>query len=119
MFSIRTYMTMLKHVQVLIPCNLGRTHWVLARVNLMEGRIYLLDPYRQRVQWEHRLYIDDYVLRTHETTIRLLKSRCNDFSDYDCASLSVTTVNLLQGTSVFIDKTSDLKVSTFFSPHRS
>jgi hypothetical protein len=54
MFSIRTYMTMLKHVQVLIPCNLGRTHWVLARVNLMEGRIYLLDPYRQSVSWEHR-----------------------------------------------------------------
>ena len=48
-------MTMLKHVQVLIPCYLGRTHWVLASVNLREGRIFLLDPFRQKVQWEHRL----------------------------------------------------------------
>ena len=54
MFSIRTYMTMLKHVQVLIPCNLGRSHWVLASVCLKDGRIYLLDPYRQSVSWEHR-----------------------------------------------------------------
>ena len=45
---------MLKHVQVLIPCNLGRTHWVLASVCLKDGRIYLLDPNRQSVLWEHR-----------------------------------------------------------------
>ena len=45
---------MLKHVQVLILCNLGRSHWVLASVCLKDGRIYLLDPYRQSVSWEHR-----------------------------------------------------------------
>ena len=46
---------MLKHVQVLIPCNLGRMHWVLASVSLKKGKIFLLDPFRQRVLWEHRL----------------------------------------------------------------
>ncbi|KAI9194216.1 hypothetical protein LWI28_004044 [Acer negundo] len=39
----------------------------------------------------------------------LLKSRCNDFSDYDYTSLSLATVNLLQGTTMLVDKTSDLE----------
>ena len=44
---------MLKHVQVLIPCNLGHHHWVLASVDLSEGKIYLLDLFRQEVTWDH------------------------------------------------------------------
>ncbi|KAI9196299.1 hypothetical protein LWI28_022753 [Acer negundo] len=32
---------------VLIPCNLGRTHWSLASVDLTTGGIYLMDPFRQ------------------------------------------------------------------------
>ncbi|KAI9165246.1 hypothetical protein LWI28_010355 [Acer negundo] len=184
---------------VLIPCNLGHTHWALASVDLTTGSIYLMDPFRQEMQHlrryssgtlmlgpsltisglEHLLLLcpdcphllydyvvilsedeacrpsigrpdclfdfgfkttrdamsdgttyeegwptgiigtDDYVLRTHETTIMLLKSMCNDFSDYDCTSLSVATVNLLQRTTVLVDKTSDLEVSPFISPHRS
>ena len=48
-------MTMLKHVQVLIPYNLGQMHWVLASVSLKKGKIFLLDPFRQHVSWEHRL----------------------------------------------------------------
>ncbi|KAI9173953.1 hypothetical protein LWI28_009274 [Acer negundo] len=33
---------------VLIPCNIGRTHWALANIDLTAGNIYLFDPYRQR-----------------------------------------------------------------------
>ncbi|KAK0593542.1 hypothetical protein LWI29_038421 [Acer saccharum] len=40
---------------VLIPCNLGREHWVLASLDLREGKIFLLDSFRQQVPWEHRL----------------------------------------------------------------
>ncbi|KAK4848942.1 hypothetical protein QYF36_019046 [Acer negundo] len=39
---------------VMIPCNLGRNHWVLASVDLTQGKIYLLDPFRQEVTWEYR-----------------------------------------------------------------
>ncbi|KAI9174562.1 hypothetical protein LWI28_019242 [Acer negundo] len=39
---------------VLIPCNLGRTHWVLASIDLTAGNIYLFDPYRQEVPFSHR-----------------------------------------------------------------
>ncbi|KAI9186251.1 hypothetical protein LWI28_015261 [Acer negundo] len=39
---------------VLIPCNLGRTHWVLASVDLTTGSIYLMDPFRQEVPFRHR-----------------------------------------------------------------
>lgn len=46
--------TLLKHIQVLIPCNLGRTHWALASVDLTTGSIYLMDPSRQEVPFRHR-----------------------------------------------------------------
>ncbi|KAI9185618.1 hypothetical protein LWI28_008868 [Acer negundo] len=39
---------------VLIPCNLGRTHWALASVDLTTGSIYLMDPFRQEVPFRHR-----------------------------------------------------------------
>ncbi|KAI9194780.1 hypothetical protein LWI28_009135 [Acer negundo] len=39
---------------VLIPCNLGRTHWALASIDLTVGNIYLFDPYRQEVPFSHR-----------------------------------------------------------------
>ncbi|KAI9157168.1 hypothetical protein LWI28_017856 [Acer negundo] len=39
---------------VLIPCNLGRTHWALASIDLTAGNIYLFDPYRQEVPFSHR-----------------------------------------------------------------
>ncbi|KAK4841134.1 hypothetical protein QYF36_026780 [Acer negundo] len=39
---------------VMIPCNLGRNHWVLASVNHTQGKIYLLDPFKQEVTWEYR-----------------------------------------------------------------
>ncbi|KAI9182725.1 hypothetical protein LWI28_028255 [Acer negundo] len=39
---------------VMIPCNLGCNHWVLASVDLTQGKIYLLDPFRQEVPWEYR-----------------------------------------------------------------
>ncbi|KAI9153046.1 hypothetical protein LWI28_004952 [Acer negundo] len=39
---------------VLIPCNLGRTHWALASVDLTTGSIYLMDPFRQEVPFSHR-----------------------------------------------------------------
>ncbi|KAI9198457.1 hypothetical protein LWI28_016187 [Acer negundo] len=39
---------------VLIPCNLGRTHWALASVDLTIGSIYLMDPFRQEVPFRHR-----------------------------------------------------------------
>ncbi|KAK3204721.1 hypothetical protein Dsin_018767 [Dipteronia sinensis] len=34
---------------VMIPCNIGRQHWLLANVDLSTGKIYLLDPFRQEV----------------------------------------------------------------------
>lgn len=46
--------TLLKHLQVLIPCNLGRTHWALASIDLTAGNIYLFDSYRQEVPFSHR-----------------------------------------------------------------
>ncbi|KAI9153910.1 hypothetical protein LWI28_018320 [Acer negundo] len=39
---------------VLIPCNLGRTHWALASIDLTTGNIYLFDLYRQEVSFSHR-----------------------------------------------------------------
>ncbi|KAI9198516.1 hypothetical protein LWI28_017290 [Acer negundo] len=39
---------------VLIPCNLGRTHWALASVDLTTRSIYLMDPFRQEVPFRHR-----------------------------------------------------------------
>ncbi|KAI9159883.1 hypothetical protein LWI28_002849 [Acer negundo] len=39
---------------VLIPCNLGRTHWALASIDLTAGNIYLFNPYRQEVPFSHR-----------------------------------------------------------------
>ncbi|KAI9164851.1 hypothetical protein LWI28_003243 [Acer negundo] len=39
---------------VLIPCNLGLTHWALAIVDLMTESIYLMDPFRQEVPFRHR-----------------------------------------------------------------
>ncbi|KAI9169856.1 hypothetical protein LWI28_018650 [Acer negundo] len=39
---------------VLIPCNLGRTHWAIASVDLTTGSIYLMDPFRQEVPFRHR-----------------------------------------------------------------
>ncbi|KAI9200041.1 hypothetical protein LWI28_001823 [Acer negundo] len=40
--------------RVLIPCNLGRTHWVIAIVDLTTGNIYLMDLFRQQVPFRHR-----------------------------------------------------------------
>ncbi|KAI9159879.1 hypothetical protein LWI28_002789 [Acer negundo] len=39
---------------VLIPCNLGHTHWALASVDLTTGSIYPMDPFRQEVPFCHR-----------------------------------------------------------------
>ncbi|KAK4844594.1 hypothetical protein QYF36_022126 [Acer negundo] len=39
---------------VLIPCNLGRTHWALASVDLTTRSIYLMDPFRQEVPFRYR-----------------------------------------------------------------
>ncbi|KAK1577086.1 hypothetical protein Q3G72_018882 [Acer saccharum] len=39
---------------VLIPCNLGRTHWALASIDLTAGNIYLFDPYKQEVPICHK-----------------------------------------------------------------
>ncbi|KAK4851712.1 hypothetical protein QYF36_017745 [Acer negundo] len=39
---------------VMIPCNLGCNNWVLASVDLTQGKIYLLDQFRQKVTWEYR-----------------------------------------------------------------
>ena len=46
--------TLLKHLQVLIPCNLGRTHWAMASIDLTSGHIYLMDPFRRDVPFRHR-----------------------------------------------------------------
>ena len=45
---------MFKHLEVLIPCNFGRTHWALASIDLTGGNIYLFDSYRQEVPTRHR-----------------------------------------------------------------
>ncbi|KAI9173747.1 hypothetical protein LWI28_005886 [Acer negundo] len=49
---------------VMIPCNLGRNHWVLASVDLTQGKIYLLDPFRQEVEFHSNRMKDDvtYIL---------------------------------------------------------
>ncbi|KAK4840784.1 hypothetical protein QYF36_018087 [Acer negundo] len=39
---------------VLIPCNLGRTHWALASVDLTTGSIYMMDSFRQKVPFHRR-----------------------------------------------------------------
>ncbi|KAK0593560.1 hypothetical protein LWI29_013869 [Acer saccharum] len=36
---------------VLIPCNIGQQHLVIASIDLTVEKIYLLDPYRQEVTW--------------------------------------------------------------------
>ena len=46
--------TLEKHLQVLIPCNLGRMHWVMASVDLTKGQIFLFNPFRQEVPFRHR-----------------------------------------------------------------
>ena len=46
--------TLEKHLQVLIPCNLGRMHWVMASVDLMKGQILVFDPFRREVPFRHR-----------------------------------------------------------------
>ena len=52
--NFETANTLLKHLQVLIPCNIGGQHWALASVDLTFGRIYLFDPYRQAVTYKIR-----------------------------------------------------------------
>ncbi|KAI9153521.1 hypothetical protein LWI28_012586 [Acer negundo] len=42
---------------VLIPCNLGRTHWALASVDLTTGSIYLMDPFRQETEGRYDVHI--------------------------------------------------------------
>ncbi|KAI9157217.1 hypothetical protein LWI28_018676 [Acer negundo] len=44
---------------VMIPCNLGRNHWVLVSVDLIEGKIYLLDPFKQEVGFHSNRTKDD------------------------------------------------------------
>ncbi|KAK2635403.1 hypothetical protein Ddye_030195 [Dipteronia dyeriana] len=34
---------------VLIPCNIGRQHWLLVTVNLTCGKMFIVDPWRQEV----------------------------------------------------------------------
>ncbi|KAK4842861.1 hypothetical protein QYF36_000924 [Acer negundo] len=44
---------------VMIPCNLGRNHWVLASIDLTQAKIYLLDPFRQEVKFHSSRTKDD------------------------------------------------------------
>ncbi|KAK3212565.1 hypothetical protein Dsin_017271 [Dipteronia sinensis] len=39
---------------VLIPCNIGGQHWLVASVDLTVGKIHLLDPFRQEVPLQIR-----------------------------------------------------------------
>ena len=52
--KVDTDNTLYGPLQVMIPCNLGRTHWALASVDLTVGHIYLFDPWRQEVPLRHR-----------------------------------------------------------------
>ena len=52
--KVDTDNTLFKNLQVMIPCNLGHTHWALASVDLTTGHIYLFDPFRQEVPFRHR-----------------------------------------------------------------
>ena len=54
MFTFQTHNTMLKHLQVMILCNLGQHDWVLPSVDLTIRKIYLLDPFRHDVTWDYR-----------------------------------------------------------------
>ena len=46
--------TLEKHLQVLIPCNLGRMHWVMASIDLQYGHILVFDSFRRSVSFRHR-----------------------------------------------------------------
>ncbi|KAK2659143.1 hypothetical protein Ddye_005676 [Dipteronia dyeriana] len=35
---------------VLIPCNIGRQHWLLVTVDLICGKLFIVDPWRQEVK---------------------------------------------------------------------
>ena len=42
------------HLQVLIRCNLGRTHWAVASVEVTTGKIFLFDSFHQQVPYAYR-----------------------------------------------------------------
>ncbi|KAI9200925.1 hypothetical protein LWI28_015135 [Acer negundo] len=56
---------------VMIPCNLGRNHWVLANVDLTQGKIYLLDLFRHEVKFHSNRTKDDVTYSLSKKAFRM------------------------------------------------
>ncbi|KAK3198019.1 hypothetical protein Dsin_021434 [Dipteronia sinensis] len=39
---------------LLVPCNVGRYHWIMAHIDLVSWSIHLYDPFQQKVPFDHR-----------------------------------------------------------------